>query len=307
MNTLVCLPRRAGSLAFCLGAMCAVLPLAGANAQDSYVVQTAGVDGLAANADAAALLPEGTTEITVVTFPNVPFTIVGEDGSLEGAGVDLSAAVAAVLGVELSMGLVNDVATSKVSVQSGRFDISTGPLIDTPDSERDFAIIPWLKTTPGFVFQAGRGYDDVMDFCGLRVAIVSGSRPAEANTAAMTEACEAAGLEAPTVSGFGGQDATVVAVLGGREDVALMGAPTALYMATVRPEEIDAISSEDDIFGVGLYSGLGMVPGEDGVSPAVLAALQVLRENGVYTEIMEAYGLGALAVDDFAINPITSN
>ena len=275
-------------------------------AQDAYVVTTPGIDGIAPNAEAQAMLPEGRDDLSFVTFVNVPFSGVDAEGALTGAAVDLSAAVAAVLGVELKIGRVNDVATSKVTVQSGRFDVSTGPLIDTPTSEKDMAIIPWVKTLPGFVFRAGEDYAAIMDFCGTKVSYVSGSRPAEANLAAMSEACKAQGSEAPEGSGFASQDAIILSVLGGRADVALVGAPTALYMAKTRPDQLAGLASEDDIFGVGLYSGVGLAPDDDSLAPAVLAAMQVLMEDGQYAAILAEYGLEPLAVETFAINPLTS-
>src|SRR5690606_16125967 len=107
-------------------------------------------------------------------------------------------------------------------VESGRYDIGLGPFLDSETAEQDFDIINWIATTPGFIYRAAESYADPMDFCGMRVAIVSGSVPVERNMEALATACEAAGRPAQQVDAFGDQNAMVVGVLSGRSDAAVV-------------------------------------------------------------------------------------
>lgn len=251
----------------------------------------------------AAVRDAGVLRISV--YGNTPYVMTNDSSELYGAVVDFGSAIAATMGLDAVIEDNGSVASSRVSVESGRYDLGSGPFLDSADTEAQFNIINWIKVTPGFVFRAGESYSDPLEFCGKKVAIVSGSVPVERNMEALKAGCAAAGLPEPTVDGYGDQNATIVAVLSERADTTVMGSASALYVANTQKERLSAFSAETDVFGVGVFSGMGMSKQNPELAEAVLAAVNSLAENGTYEAIFAAYGLEDLLVDEFAINPIT--
>lgn len=250
-----------------------------------------------------AIRDAGVLRISV--YGNTPYTMTNEASELFGAVVDLGSAIAATMGLDAVIEDNASVASSRVSVESGRYDIGMGPFLDSAATEEQFNIINWIKVTPGFVFRAGETYQDPLDFCGKSLAIVSGSVPVERNMEALKAGCAAAGLGEPAVDAYGDQNATIVAVLSGRNDTTVMGSASALYIASTQGDRLSAFSAETDIFEVGIFSGVGMSKQNPELAEAVLAAMEKLASDGTYQAIFAAYGLEDLLVDEFAINPIT--
>ena len=276
-------------------------------AAEGYVVGDA-ASGIQADPAVSDLVPQAIKDagaLRISVYGNTPYAMTNESSELFGAVIDLGSAIAATMGLDAVIEDNASVAASRVSVESGRYDLGMGPFLDSADTEAQFNIINWIKVTPGFVFRAGETYSDPLDFCGKSLAIVSGSVPVERNMEALKAGCAAANLEEPRVDAYGDQNATIVAVLSERNDTTVMGSATALYIATNQSDRLAAFSAETDIFAVGIFSGMGMTKQNPELATAVLAAMEKLATDGTYEAIFAAYGLADLLVEDFAINPIS--
>ncbi|SFZ84693.1 amino acid ABC transporter substrate-binding protein, PAAT family [Devosia enhydra] len=284
---------------FALGAM-------PAGAAEGYVVGEA-ASAIAADPAVAELVPQAIRDAGVLrisVYGNTPYTMTNESSQLFGAVIDLGSAIAATMGLDAVIEDNSSVAASRVAIESGRYELGMGPFLDSAATEEQFNIINWIKVTPGFVFRAGETYSDPLDFCGKSLAIVSGSVPVERNMEALKAGCAAAGKAEPIVNAYGDQNATIVAVLSGRNDTTVMGSASALYVASTQSDRLAAFSAETDIFQVGVFSGMGMSKQNPELATAVLAAMEKLAADGAYEAIFDAYGLADLLVEDFAINPI---
>lgn len=295
------------SLLATAGTMLAFALAQSASAAEGYIVGEA-AGNIEADAAVVELVPAAIRDAGVLrlsVYGNTPYVMTNDASELFGAVVDLGSAIAATMGLDAVIEDNASVAASRVSVESGRYDLGMGPFLDSADTEAQFNIINWIKVTPGFVYRADESYSDPLDFCGKNIAIVSGSVPVERNMEALKAGCAAAGLPEPSVDAYGDQNATLVAVLSQRNDTTVMGSASALYVANTQSDRLAAFSAETDVFGVGLFSGLGMAKHNPELAEAVLAAMNVLAEDGTYEAIFSAYGLEDLLVEDFAINPIT--
>ena len=278
-----------------------------AGAAEGYVVAEA-ASAIAADPAVAELVPQAIRETGVLrisVYGNTPYTMTNESSQLFGAVIDLGSAIAATMGLDAVIEDNSSVAASRVAIESGRYELGMGPFLDSAATEEQFNIINWIKVTPGFVFRAGETYADPLDFCGKSLAIVSGSVPVERNMEALKAGCAAAGKAEPIVNAYGDQNATIVAVLSGRNDTTVMGSASALYVAATQSDRLAAFSAETDIFQVGVFSGMGMSKQNPELATAVLAAMEKLAADGAYEAIFAAYGLEDLLVEDFAINPIS--
>lgn len=276
--------------------------------QAEAIAPSAVASAVKADDAVVALVPEAIKANGVLrlsAYGNTPYTMTNEKSELFGAVIDLGTALAATMGLKAEIDNNGSVAASKVAVESDRYDAGMGPFLDSPKAEEDFNIVNWVKVTPGFVYRAGETYGDPMDFCGKNLATVSGSVPVERNMEALKKACADAGKPEQTVNAYGDQNATIVAVLSGRDDAAVMGSASALYVAKQQGDKLGGFSAETDVFGVGLYSGFGLPKANTELAEALLAAMKSLQANGTYKAIFDDYGLGDLMVDDIVLNPIT--
>jgi polar amino acid transport system substrate-binding protein len=266
---------------------------------------SASAQQIEADPELKAKLPEtvrSTGKLVIAAFPNAPFIVQEENNVVTGAAYDLGAAIGQILGLPTEQAIVASTAASRVGVQSGRYNLTMGPNIDTADTEKEVDIIPWVKTSPGFVYRAQASFGTVLDFCGKAFGIVSGSIPAERNMQALSKACVAAGKPEQSVSGFGDQNAMILGVEAGRVDAALVSSATGLYIEKVRAGRLKAFVADSDIFGIGQYSGAVTRKG-DPLSEILLAAMAKLQATRVYDAIMEKYNIKSLRVDKMALNP----
>ena len=156
------------------------------------------------------------------------------------------------------------------------------------------------------VFRAGENYSDPLDFCGRSLGIVSGSVPVEQTVSKLRAACMDAGRAELRVATYSDQTAMLIAVLSGRNDGAVLSSASALYIAETQARRLDAFQVETDIFGVGVYSGLGIPATNRALGEAVLAAMTSLLKSGEYRAIFETYGLADLTVDAMSIASASS-
>ena len=246
-----------------------------------------------------------TGKIVVSAFPNAPFIVQEENNALSGAAFELAEAIAKVFGITAEQTVVASTAASRVGVQSGRYSFTMGPHIDTLETEKEMDVIPWVKTSPGLLFRAQENYNQILDFCGKAIAIVSGSIPAERNMQALAKACAAANQKEPVVSGFSDQSAMILGVEAGRIDAATVSSASALYYEKIRASRLKAFVADSDIFGVGQYSGIFSRKG-DPMSDLVTQAMHKLQAEGTYAAIMEKYNIKALAMSKIELNPLSA-
>jgi polar amino acid transport system substrate-binding protein len=256
-----------------------------------------------------AKMPESvvsTGKIVIAAFPNAPYVVQEESNVLSGVAFDLGVAIGKLLGLTAEQVVVASPAASRVGVQSGRYNFTLGPTIDTLEAEKEMDVIPWVKTSPGLLYRAQAAYNTILDFCGKAMGIVSGSVPAERNMQALAKACIAANHKEPAVSGFGDQNSMILGVEAGRIDAATVLSASALYIEKVRAGRLKAFVADSDIFGIGQYSGILLRKG-DPLSEIVVQAMQKLLTDGSYAAIMDKYNIKALAMSKIELNPLSAS
>lgn len=232
-----------------------------------------------------------------------PYRIIAEDGKTRtGLEADLLGAMAPLLGVEFENTVVAALPAMLAGIDTGRYDLSTGPLLDTPKREERYDIIPWIYSKPSYLLLASAGdkVSTLEDICGMRVAYSPGSA-SERYQHAISERCEADGR--PRLQDVPLQDKStlMLAVRSNRADAMSSEMAAALYLQSVFPGEFILQTDQTDALGV-LHLGF-VLPKGSPLSPAILAALKAMQENGDYQAVMTEWGLGAAAQQEFHLNP----
>jgi len=254
------------------------------------------------------LLPAEVLERGSISFvgdPNAPWRVVEADGSVSGFQTDLFVEFESILGIEIETEQVTGLPAVKLGVQSGRNDAAFGPILDTPDAEKDLSIIVYSTARPTFLHAKGADISSIADLCGATVAYLDGSAATERALATVDEGCAAAKKDATVRLPLSDANQTIMAVDSARADFASMGAAAAAYAITQQPGKYGMYVSSPDEFKTD-YVGMAVAVGNDGLRDALLGAWKITVENGVYGELMKKYNLQDVAVEEILLNPATT-
>lgn len=305
------LNRRVGASLAALGATALLLAACGGSSS-STASSAAPAASTAASAEAAAgvgasaaLLPQeykDKGEVNVASdIPYPPMEILADDGTVSGLDYDLSQALGQQLGVKFSF---NKQAWDSIipSLQSGNHDIIMSGMNDTVERQQTLDFVDYFLG--GFSILVAKGNPDgitsLKDLCGKTVA--------EETEVAQIDLIKAVAKECPA-----GQTIEILelpsdsdaqnAVRAGKASADVLDAAVAGYSAATAPDLFEVVVDPNEPNGVEpVYTGIGVLKEDSGLTAALQAALQELIDNGTYLEIMNKYGLGQYAVTEAVIN-----
>ena len=235
-----------------------------------------------------------------------PYRIVGDDGkTVTGLDMDLARALEPLLGVKIEMTIVSNLPAILAGIDTGRYDLTTGPLLSTKAREERYDIVTWLFSKPAFIVPvaSGRKTTKLEDLCGLRVSFPAGSAQ-EDYVKKVSARCQAVSLPAVQPVGLSDQNATVLAAQAGRADVAGMQLAGALYLQSQNPGRFQIQTDQTDGLGV-LHQGF-VIKKNSELAPVLRDALKQLFASGEYGRIMEKWGLAAAKAPEPRLNPSSS-
>jgi len=247
------------------------------------------------NTDLAAGLPDAIKEsgeiVSVNTGSFPPYLIVGDDNHVTGASADLGVAIGEILGVDITHSTVDGLASVLTGMEAGRYDLDLGPIGDFTERQSQAQFIDYVQEFVVFAVEAGNPKEivDLDSTCGTKIAVqAAGSAERVINT--QSEACVAAGNEAVEIQAYKDQPSSILAVQSGRADAFFSSQAPLTYFV----EQSDGAL---ELSGVGEKNGFddlfqgAVVPLGSTLGDTVLAAIEILHENGTYNEIMEKWNL----------------
>ncbi len=249
----------------------------------------------------AATKASKTIKVVGDSFP--PYRIVGDDGkTVTGVETDLLRALEPLLGIRFEQSVVSNLPAMLAGIDTGRYELSTGPLLSTKPREERYDIVTWMLSKPAFMVPVagGRKTATLEDLCGLRVSYAAGSSQ-EQYVKKVDERCVAAKRPTTQPVPLADQNATVLAAQAGRADVASMQLSAALYLQKQNPGKFHVQTDQTDQLGV-LH--LGFVTRKNSeLTPVLFDALKQIWASGEYARILEKWGLGAAKAEMPQVNP----
>jgi len=235
-----------------------------------------------------------------------PYRIVGDDGkTVTGIDADMAKALEPVLGVKIELTIVSNLPAMLAGIDTGRYDLSAGPLLSTKAREERYDIVTWLLSKPAFVLPvaAGRKSSRLEDLCGLRIAFPAGSAQEE-YARKVSERCIASKQAPMEMVPLSDQNATVLAAQSGRADVAGMQLAAALYLQQRNPGKFTIQTDETD--GLGILNQGFVIRKNSELSPVLNDALKQIWASGEYGRIMDKWGLTLAKAPEPRLNPSSS-
>lgn len=247
---------------------------------------------------AAALLPEGVTEIVVASGPGYPpiLDLAADGVTLSGSQPEEVRLIGEVLGVDI---VFEDVKFDALfpALESGRVDMAAASLgvsaerLETVDFVSDF------QGGTTLLVEGGNPLDlSLESLCGESVGVLKGSTEETITLPAWDAACVDAGEPAIEISTFPTAADAVLALSSKRVAATVSALPPAVFQA----QESDGALEALDINFEPSPWGLAFPKGSD-LTEAVQAALAVLMENGEYLANLERFGVEVGAIDEAVI------
>lgn len=246
------------------------------------------------DADAAALLPEGTTEIHISTGPGYPpFLMLADDGTtLSGAQIEQARLLGEVLGVEI---VFDDIKFDAVipAMESGKTDGAAMAMSITADRLDSVDFVSDYLGGTSLLVATGNPTDISLEtMCGHKVAVQIGSVYSDVYMPEFDAQCAADGEPAIEISTFPTAADAVLALTSGRVEATMNDLAPSVYQAAQSGGVMEALPVNYDPSLWGLALAKGSPYGE-----AFVAAMNSLIDSGAYLENLEKFGVEAGAIE----------
>lgn len=265
---------------------------------------TSGVDKTAAAAVPKEFRDSGVVRVAA-GIPYPPFILTNDDGTYEGFDVDIAQALGEKLDLDFQ---ISHQAFETVipSLQSNKFDVIMAGMNDTVERQETLNFVDYISAGFTIVVKSGNPekISTLLDLCGKSVAVQKSTVQGQILRDLVTE-CEAEGRNGIDVQELPVANDAQTALKAGRVQAYVTDAPVAAFTIATAGDGADFEGVEDPENPQGfspVYSGIGMLKDDDGLSEAIRLGLQSLIDDGVYQEILEDHGMGHLAVSEALIN-----
>ncbi|MDH6520118.1 polar amino acid transport system substrate-binding protein [Streptomyces sp. SAI-135] len=246
---------------------------------------------------AAALLPSGTTSLTLAVSVSgqPPGTSILDDGTtLAGQDVDFANAVAKVLGIRLKTQQASFEAILP-ALDSGKYDLGVGNFGVTDERRRTIDFVTYINDGQGFATRADSKLTKVTELtrlCGLNVATGAGTT-FEATLEDNKHLC---GKKPYTVQTYNEQGAIWSSLQQGRSDI-VMSTINGLRYAVAHQQGVRFLN-EYHRLDVGFAFKKGTP-----LAKAFQAAVNDLIKDGTYARILAKWGTTGSAITKSEISP----
>lgn len=262
---------------------------------------------------AAGLLPDDVTDRGAVRVamgvPYPPFVAVDENDELTGVDVDMSLALSQKLGIDFTV--AHQPFESVIpSLQSDRHDLIMMGMNDSKERQETLNFVEEINAGFAIVVEKGNpeGINTLTDLCGHSASTQKSTLQAEL-LEELSEECIADGKEGIDVQALPVAQDSQTALRAGRAQAYIVDAPVAAYTAQTAGdgEYFELVQDPQNPQGFNpVYSGFGLLKERTELTDALQAAMQSLMDEGIYQDILDQHGMGALALDEALVNAATN-
>ncbi len=189
-----------------------------------------------------------------------------------------------------------------LGTQSGKYDVGVSSFTVNKDRMQQATMVSYFKAGTQWVTQKGnpKGINPD-DACGKNVSVQKGTVQADVDIPARQQKCKDAGKPAINVLVDADQAKVTSAVQSGKADAMLVDLPPAIAAVDSTGGTLELLGEQYDSAPYGYVlpkDAAGTAFGE-----AIVQALQQLKADGTYDQILTKWKTQGGAISDFAVNP----
>lgn len=234
------------------------------------------------------------------TDGNAPWSFVDQNtNAVSGVDADLINAAAERLGLKVDWSVIQFTAGIP-GVESGRFDLYVSAMADTKKREQVVNFIAYSQEGSGVIVPKGnpKNIRTLEDLCGKKVAIVTGSLfPAIIDE--LNKKCASPVVFSETAD----QTGPYLAVASGQADATMNTYGVSNYTLETASE---GIQTQLELSPVERFApanqGIAFSKKTADLMAALAGAMQAMKEDGSYQEILDKWKVGDAAMDQLLIN-----
>ena len=225
-----------------------------------------------------------------------------EDGQTpEGIDVDFAGAMAALLDLEVDF--QTSAFDSILPALGTRYDIGVSAFSITNERKKVVNFVSYVVAGADWIVAADnpKGFDPT-DYCGSTIAIQTGTIY-QTKLESESEACVADGKSAIEFVPFSVQNEATTRVAAGGADATVAGGGSAGYSVSLSRGRLELMEVvEGSLTG---KAQVGIAVPKDDVELAELLADTVnhMIEEGIYMDVLDAWGVGSVAIEESLVNP----
>lgn len=237
------------------------------------------------------------------SFP--PYIIAKSNTDIDGASEDFSQAISELLGLKIEHLTVSGLAAELSGVNSGRYDLSIGPVGDYPSRQGANDFIDYVQEFVVFAVKKGNpeNITNLDATCGKRISVMAAGS-AEKVIKQQSEVCIKDGKSAVNVLSFADQPTAILSVRSNRADAFFSSQAPLTYF-------VQQANGQLELAGIGQKNGFediyqGAVVAKNSPLGNILkSAFNELIANGTYEIIMKKWGLENNMVKSVDVNMAT--
>lgn len=284
--------QRLAALLLCLALLALGLAACGSSGSDSSSSETTSEASSApseSESTTAADTEGGGEKIVAAADPSLlpyNFFAEGSENDWEGINVDFAAALSKQIGKEIEF---TSVPFDSIipGLQAERYDIALTGMFDTKEREEVIEFVDYLKAKNNFLLRKDdpEKIESFEDLCGKKVGLPKGALEIQL-TEEQSEACKKEGKPEVELSVFPDLNATVLALLSERVDVAPNDSAANAYLLQQNPDKLK-VTGEYLAEG---YFAIGVPKGSENLKP-LQEATEALIQSGELEEIFAKWGI----------------
>lgn len=260
------------------------------------------LDAVEEDPELKAMLPEdvrkrGLRWTMAVGYP--PMELWNSDNSSP-IGVDpaIAHAISKKLGVPMSI-TNQDFASMIPGLMSKRYDVMISSTTDNEERRKTTTFVDYVQSGNAFLVYEGNPESIAKpdDLCGKSVAVVANGSSFE-KAKEFSKDCEKNGMDPYKILSFEDDNNANLAVQSRRSSATITDFPVAAYRASDPENHLFSVPIDGDeaVWGMGVDKSRA-----DLVDP-IQAALTSLMEDGTYEEILKAWEVERMAIDEATVN-----
>jgi polar amino acid transport system substrate-binding protein len=269
-----------------------------ATARPAGAVPTPPKDPAVAALVPASLRKQGYITVAMdATYP--PDEMTAANGTtIIGMDADMQYALSDVMGIKSK--LINATFDTIIAgIDAGRYDEGNSSFTVTSAREKQVNFVTYFQAGEAFYVDSSSTLklNGLKSLCGLSVSVESGTTE-QSDAENTIKTCDAAHKKPDSVLTFDTQDEANLAVSSGRADLGFADSQVAAYIVHESHGQfkLDGAAIEVAPYGFAFPKGSTL-------DAATLAAVKVLMKDGIYTKILDKWGVQPGAISNPTINP----
>lgn len=236
------------------------------------------------------------TLIATMSQASPPLHFMADDGvTTIGADPELAIALGQAMGLDVTIssgpfdGIIPGIAAEK-------FDIAVTQMSPSTERMEVLDFVDYFQSGSAIGVMPGNPQGlEVNTLCGKRVGVLKGSFQDLKRLPDLSKKCTDAGNEAIIAMTYADMQAPNLALTAGRIDAVYVDGPT-LAHAVQEAGQVEVLAELDvSPVSIGFKKGAGL-------EKSLELGMQSLSESGIYKQILDKWGVGSSAINDFSFN-----